>query len=344
MRIVFFAHPAFLGHQSMPRFAQMLADGMANRGHEIEIWAPEPFFASLPAPLSLRKWLGYLDQYVVFSNKAAKRLKHYPEDTLFVFTDQALGPWVPLVAVRPHVIHCHDFLAQQSAQGAIAENRTSWTGRLYQSYIHKGYSKGKHFISVSKKTKEDLHTFLSSPPRFSKVIYNGLNQEFHIQDQLEARKGFSNLIKIDLTLGCILHVGGNHFYKNRVGVIEIYNAWRSNGGTAIPLLLIGERPAISLATTRTQSAYANDIHFLSGLEDKTVRLAYAGATVLLFPSLAEGFGWPIAEAMASGCPVITTGEAPMTEVAGEAAFFIERKPHNLSEASAWANKAAVVLD
>jgi glycosyltransferase involved in cell wall biosynthesis len=47
---------------------------------------------------------------------------------------------------------------------------------------------------------------------------------------------------------------------------------------------------------------------------------YNGATALLFPSTFEGFGWPIAEANACGCPVICTAREPMTEVAGSAGF------------------------
>jgi glycosyltransferase involved in cell wall biosynthesis len=73
-----------------------------------------------------------------------------------------------------------------------------------------------------------------------------------------------------------------------------------------------------------------------------VRLAYAGATVFLFPSLAEGFGWPIAEAMASGCPVITTQEAPMTEVGAAAAFYLPRRPAT-GTAAAWASAGAHVV-
>jgi glycosyltransferase involved in cell wall biosynthesis len=61
---------------------------------------------------------------------------------------------------------------------------------------------------------------------------------------------------------------------------------------------------------------------------------------MLFPSLAEGFGWPIAEAMASGCLVITTNEAPMIEVAGAAGFKISRRPVNAAEHLAWTKSAA----
>jgi glycosyltransferase involved in cell wall biosynthesis len=50
---------------------------------------------------------------------------------------------------------------------------------------------------------------------------------------------------------------------------------------------------------------------------------YGNALALLFPSLEEGFGWPILEAQACGCPVIASRRPPMTEVAGEAAIFID---------------------
>lgn len=340
MNLVFFAHPAFLGHQSMPRFARMLADGMSKRGHHVEIWSPPAVASKLPAPGSLKKWLGYFDQYLVFPAEVHSRLKGCSPDTLFVFTDQALGPWVPLVADRPHVIHCHDFLAQRSALGEIPENPTSWTGRQYQAFIRRGYTRGKNFISVSEKTKQDLHQFLTTVPHSSTVVYNGLNQAFAPQEPVAARAWLTRKTGLDLAPGYLLHIGGNQWYKNRVGVIELYSAWRATGGSDLPLLLLGEAPTAELLRTQAQSPFHRDIHWLGSVDDEFVRLAYVGASVFLFPSLAEGFGWPIAEAMASGCPVVTTDEAPMTEVAGKAGFLIARRPEKGAQASAWATEAA----
>jgi glycosyltransferase involved in cell wall biosynthesis len=91
------------------------------------------------------------------------------------------------------------------------------------------------------------------------------------------------------------------------------------------------------------SPYKADIHWLTGIDDEHVAYAYSGAAVFLFPSLGEGFGWPIAEAMASGCPVVTTDEAPMTEVAGDAGFLIPRQPQDTVAAAEWTKKAADVI-
>lgn len=340
MNLVFFTHPLFLASLSMPRFAHMLAEGMRERGHRVTVWSPQPCFFKLPVPQRTKKWMGYLDQFMVFPARVKSQLKTCPPHTLFIFSDQALGPWVPLVANRPHVIHCHDFLAQRSALGQIPENPTGWTGRRYQEMIRYGYTKGKHFISVSEKTKDDLHYFLPGQPLTSEVVYNGLNQSFKPIDPVFARASLEKRIGLDVSEGYILHVGGNQWYKNRNGVIEIYNAWRRQSQQKLPLLLIGQSPSSNLLKVYAQSPYQDDIHMISNLEDEWVRLAYAGAAVFLFPSLAEGFGWPIAEAMASGCPVITTAEAPMSIVAGKAGFLIPRRPRQLTESQSWAEAAA----
>jgi len=340
MRIVFFTHPSFLGSQSMPRFAKMLADGMRERGHQVEVWSPEAKIYNLPIAKSLKKWAGYIDQFVLFPTLVKKKLKVEDKSTLFVFTDHALGPWVPLVSNRDHVIHCHDFLAQRSANNEITENRTSNSGEKYQAYIRQGYQKGKNFISVSKKTKEDLQRFMKTTPLISEVVYNGLNPAFKQLEVDECRSAIGKAIGVDLSKGYILHVGGNQWYKNRVGVIEVYEAWRKANSGNIPLIMLGAVPNARLNEKYCSSPYKGDIYMLSGKDDLFVHQAYSGAQVFLFPSLAEGFGWPIAEAMACGVPVITTGEAPMTEVGGDAAYYIARKQDDDEK---WAENAAQML-
>lgn len=344
MTIIFFTHPVFFESQSMPRFTRLLSDSMQKRGHTVEVWQPHPIFSRLNIPSFHKKWLGYIDQFIMFPISVRKRLGAYTKDTLFVVTDNALGPWVPLIADRPHIIHCHDFLAQNSALNKIPENQTKWSGKLYQSFIRRGYSKGNNFISVSEKTRQDLHQFLPSSPAYSGVVHNGLNQSVKSYTTHEARTLFGEEISLDLTDGYLLHVGGNQWYKNRSGVIAIYNALRTNTTYILPLILIGEKPDASLIKEHNLSPFKADIHWLSDIKDASVQVAYAGASVFLFPSLAEGFGWPIAEAMACGCPVVTTNEAPMTEVAGNAGFLIARQPDTKSRGDEWAIKAATVVN
>lgn len=345
MHIVLFTHPDFLGSQSMPRYANMLLKGMQERGHEVDVWTPKARFYKLPLMKFLKKWLGYIDQYFVFPIEVKLKLRNCSRDTLFVFADQALGPWVPLVKNRDHVVHCHDFLALKSALGTIPENPTSFTGKLYQNFIRNGFSKGKYFISISKKTQQDLHEFHRGKIIRSVVCYNGLSRPFFSLPRIVSRSILRTKLNLSLSKGYIIHIGGNQYYKNRKGVIEIYETWRSIYNTKKKhLILIGSEPSDELNLMRQKSPFKEDIHFITNLSDDYINNAYSGANCLLFPSLDEGFGWPIIEAMASGCPVITMNKAPMNEVGGTAAFYIDQKPIDSTHWQQWNEDAAKILE
>jgi glycosyltransferase involved in cell wall biosynthesis len=343
MKIILFTHPSFLGSQSMPRYANMLREGMIKRGHTVETWMPQTHFYNIPSNGTFKKWFGYLDQYVLFPIEVRFKLYQCTKDTLFVFADQALGPWVPMVRDRPHAVHCHDFLALKSALGSVPENPTSSTGKMYQNFICKGFSKGKNFISISQKTQQDLHLFHRGKIDNSELVNNGFNRSFEYLDKDTSRCVLGGHLQQDVAKGYVLHVGGNQYYKNRSGVIAIYSAWRSKSALNLPLILVGAAPSSELEKAFQNSVYKKDIHFITGLNDDLINTAYSGASCLLFPSLDEGFGWPIAEAMACGCPVITTDIAPMTEVAGEAGFLVSRRPLDPELLTDWALKAAVQL-
>jgi glycosyltransferase involved in cell wall biosynthesis len=346
MKIVLFTHPTFLAHQSMPRFAQMIIVGMKEKGHEVIVWSPREFFFKLAfkKPI-LEKWLGYFDQYVVFPIEVKLKLFSCNKDTLFVFSDNALGPWIPLVKKRYNVVHCHDFLAQQSAFGLLPENKIGISGKYYQKFIRWGYRKADNFICISKKTQTDLLLLLNKTPKISRVVYNGLNQNFEpVKNKITVRETLSKRYKIDLLDGYILHVGGNAFYKNKIGVLEIYDHWAKDFKALVPLVLIGESPNDEIIAFKEKSMVSKSIYFITNINDLQLQQFYQGASVMLFPSLYEGFGWPIVEAMASGSLVITTGEDPMKEVAGDAGFYIPRKPTDSKGVLNWKILAAKELE
>jgi glycosyltransferase involved in cell wall biosynthesis len=341
MNIVLFTHPPFIKHESMPRYARMLGEGMQKRGHQVVYWTPQPFFFRLPGPQKIKKWLSYIDQYILFPMQVKLKTLKKRNDTLYVFTDHALGPWVPLVSGHPHVIHCHDFLAQFSAANKIPENPVGWSGKKHQSLIRRGFDRGQHFISVSEKTRTDLHKFLSGVPVTSKMVHNGLNPLFKPYDSLSARIQLMQETGTDILDGYLLHVGGNQWYKNRIGVVEIYDSWRAYANHSLPLLLVGAKPDELLLERLSKSPYSKDIYCVSGLSDKFVHFAYAGASLFLFPSYAEGFGWPVIEAMASGCIVLTTNDPVLRTIGSDAAFYIPPKPAGEDAAAAWAQMASL---
>jgi len=81
-------------------------------------------------------------------------------------------------------------------------------------------------------------------------------------------------------------------------------------------------PAICKKTI-AESGVSDRIIALTGTSNEELETLYSNALALIFPSLEEGFGWPIAEAQACGCPVATTNRPPMTEVAGGTVIFFD---------------------
>ena len=326
--LIVVTHPERLGSLSMPRFAGMIVDGMRERGHRAEIWRPvDCLSASSMARGGMRKWLGYADDYLLFPRVlqyGLLRLRKEGRQPMVVCADQALGMLVPSFRDMPHVIHCHDFLAQRSVLGEFGENPTGWSGRIYQKLIRRGYRRGGAFLSISEATQQDLHRFLGSAPEFSEVVYNGLNAHYAPMEREEAWSVFRPHAGEDVR--AILHVGGNQWYKNRAGAVAIYQALFERDPNPPVLWMIGPPPSEALKALIAGHDSARHIRFFHDLSGEEMRAAYSLAEVFLFPSLEEGFGWPPLEAMACGTPVLTTEKAPMTEVCGDAAQYIPRQP------------------
>jgi glycosyltransferase involved in cell wall biosynthesis len=342
MKLVIFCHPPFLASQSMPRFAQMLQSAYEKLGHEVTMLAPQPRFHRFFGKHRYQKWGGYIDQYVIFPKEARRTLAGASADTLFVFADQALGPWIHLVKNRPHVVHVHDLLNLRSALGNGPGHVTSLSGRIYQKYIRRGFRQARHFISVSKKTREDLHTYGGVHAVTSEVVYNGLNYPYA---PMTERAAFDKLTAAGLPAaagGMLLHVGGGQWYKNKGGLIALYARYVSEVEHPLPLWCIGPKPSPAIARQIEALPAKGKVLFFQNLDNPTLQAAYAYARVFLFPSFAEGFGWPLIEAQACGCPVITTDDPPMNEVAGASARYIPRLQPN-ADLDAWAAQGAAAL-
>lgn len=343
MKLILFCHPQFMRSQSMPRFAGMLRRAYEERGIQVETWAPQARFRRLIARGPAAKWAGYLDQYLLFPQFVRNRLKHVGSDTLFVFCDQAMGPWIPLVANRPHVVHAHDMLALRSALGDIPENPTSWTGRVYQRYIRRGIRRARHFISISNKTREDLHRFADVRPVTSEVVHNGLNFPY---SRMSATEASATLAAAGLPAeerGMLLHVGGAQWYKNLRGVIALYSRYVEQHDSPLALWCISPQPKPEIRALIGAIPAKGKVLFCGDIDNRVLQAAYSHARALLFPSLAEGFGWPLIEAAACGCAALTTDEPPMNEIGGPRAVYLPRL-HWDENLHAWASRAAQALD
>lgn len=344
MKLVFFCHPPFMKSQSMPRFARMIGGALQARGHEVAYWAPEARAHALLGHTRLAKWAGYVDQFLIFPLQVKARLLGRPRDTLYVFCDQALGPWVPLVRHLPHVVHAHDLLALRSALGLIPQNPTSATGRLYQRYIRWGFRQAQHFICVSRRTQSDLVEHGQVRPQTSTVVYNGLNHPYKPVPPTQAADLLKRCGLPFSERGMLLHVGGGQWYKNTAGVISLYARYAARHARPLPLWMVSPHPSSPEVLQALQAVPPQgQVRFFQGIDNAALEAAYSVASAFLFPSLAEGFGWPLIEAQACGCPVITTDDSPMNEIAGPLATYLPvlRPGDDLLR---WADRGADALE
>ncbi|WP_299319686.1 glycosyltransferase family 1 protein [uncultured Maribacter sp.] len=343
MKIILLIHHENTLGYSMNRYGNFILEGMCKRGHNIEVWAPKLYLSKYKFPAGINKWLRYIDQYLIFPIYFKKKSKVLDKNVLFVLIDQALSMWMPLIRKKNHIVHCHDFIALKSALGTIKENPTSTSGKIYQRLILRGLSMANNFVCISNNTKQDLLYFLKKKPIRVEQVYNALHPIFVPGNMENARIVLGKHMKLDLKHGYILHVGGNTFYKNRIGVITLYNAWRNISEKVLPLIMIGYKPSTNISVYYERSPYKEDIYFLEDADDNLLSYAYQGGSVFVFPSLEEGFGFPIIEAMAAGCPVLTTNKAPMNEVGGSAAIYLKRSPND-KKLLAWALQSAKVIE
>lgn len=308
--------------QSMLRFGDLICGLYAEAGHEVRLLQQPVLLGRLVpnAEQGLGKWLGYLDRFVLFRWSLRKALAW--ADVVHL-CDQGNAMMVPWLRHKPHLVTCHDLLAIRGAQGVIANYHVSRTGRMLQRWIASGLRRAQRVVCVSEQTRRELQAVLCLSDDRVSVVYNGLNYPYSPMPPEQARARLSAL-GLDVDQPFVLHVGGNQWYKNRVGVVRIFSQLtRDPAFAACRLVLAGKPWPQDLTTAVQQSELADRVHAVTGADNEDLRALYSLAEFLLFPSLAEGFGWPIAEAMASGCPVVTSNRAPMTEVGGDAALFID---------------------
>jgi glycosyltransferase involved in cell wall biosynthesis len=121
-----------------------------------------------------------------------------------------------------------------------------------------------------------------------------------------------------------VHVGGNDWYKNRTGVLRIFRELVCGGQFSYHnLILIGAPLPNESRDWLVEQSLRDRVLIRHDVSDEELCAIYSTAEALLFPSLHEGFGWPIIEAQACGCLVVTSRREPMMSVAGGGAILID---------------------
>jgi glycosyltransferase involved in cell wall biosynthesis len=316
--------------ESMQRFAAFMAQGLTQAGHEVCLLRPPSFIGQLrPSGQGVGKWLGYADKFGWFPFMLRSAIKK--ADVVHV-CDHSNAFYTGHLRIVPHVVTCHDLLAIRSALGEIPQNPTGWTGRQLQRLILKGLTEAQHVACISDATRKDLSRITGMCEDRVSRVYNSLNYPYSRMDTDEAASRLRRL-SVDPSQSFLLHVGGNQWYKNRMGVLRIFALLQKlTAPRALNLIMVGKPWTGEMQRFVAENGLANMTSELTAVTNEDLRALYSTATLLLFPSLEEGFGWPIIEAQACGCPVATSRRSPMDEVAGDAAIYLD--PENPSSAAA----------
>ena len=187
--------------------------------------------------------------------------------------------------------------------------------------------KANAIITDSNSSKRDILKYIGVSGDNVKVVYLAAGENFR---RLKSNQSETELIqkKYNLPEKFVLYVGDVTWNKNLPRLIDAVKQIN------IPLVMVGKSLVsedfdknnpwnADLLKMQEKSNKDDNIIRLGFIDEMELVQVYNLATVFIMPSLYEGFGLPILEAMACGCPVITTKEGSLEEVAGDAAFYVD---------------------
>lgn len=306
---------------SMQIYASMLEAGLRGRGHEVQLLQPPVVLGARVAQTSpLFKWSGYADKFLLFRRELRRAAQGVD---IVHLCDHSNAMYVPALAHKAHVITCHDVLAIRSAMRHFPQNPVGVTGRTFQQLIARGLRQAQAILCVSRKTREDLERYLGVSEKQLHVVPNALPWPYEPVTR-DVATPLLRSVGVEPGEHYFFHVGGNHWYKNRGAAIEIFAELRKLPQYAsAKLVMAGGQMTAALRQIAKKHHVDYAVLEAAGLSNECLQALYSCALATLFPSLEEGFGWPILEAQACRCPVVTTDRPPMNEVAGGAAILID---------------------
>ena len=301
--------------QSMQRFGKMMLQGLIGAGIAAELIQPEPFFGSFKFGGSfISKWLAYIDKFLLFPRKLQRKLSK-PVEVVHI-CDHSNAVYAKSIDKTPVLVTCHDLLAVRGALGEETDCPASFAGRYFQRWILKGLRRATAIACVSRATLHDAERLIARDrdrPALH-VVPNGLNFPYQKQSPEIVRKRLRGIV--DPTRPFVLHVGSNLRRKNREGVLRIFSKTKNDWDGR--LVLAGDSMSAELHSLGQELGISDRISEVVDADSETLEALYSSALALLYPSRFEGFGWPIIEAQACGCPVVCSNREPLPEVGGDA--------------------------
>ncbi len=218
---------------------------------------------------------------------------------------------LPAVVPCPTVVTIHDII--HLLYPGFLPNRAA---SLYaQRMFRHSVGRANRIIAVSQNTSSDVLDYFDVPAEKIQVVYNGVEDRF--RDLLSAKDLAARLKEVGVRQPYLLFVGNPKPHKNLDRVIKAYARARSRAGFDAPLVCVGARPGSDFKLERRarQLGVGDHVQLVGHVPASALPALYQAASLFLYPTLYEGFGLPVVEAMASGTPVITSNTSSLNEIA-----------------------------
>lgn len=236
----------------------------------------------------------------------------------------------------PRITTCHDLIPLRFPDRYLDWRDGYRAGRERLDY--RRYHSADHVIAVSESTASELVTLLGVSARKISVVHNGVDlaRWSHLAQPNDASVRVAHGLEGTRYL---LYVGAADWRKNYAGMLAALARLKQAGRLGdLVLAWAAQLDAGSIERVRTHArslGVEQALRLLGFVSDAELAALYRGAVAQLFVSLSEGFGYPVVEAMAAGCPVITSDRSSTAEIAGDAAWLVNPEdPSAIAEAIA----------
>jgi glycosyltransferase involved in cell wall biosynthesis len=219
----------------------------------------------------------------------------------------------PLGIQTPVLATIHDLNFEHFPQ-----DLPKWVAWYYKKYFPRFAKAAAHIVTVSNTTKEDIVARYQTPVAKISVIYNGVNTQYkpishQEKENIQQQLGFNEPY--------FLFVGSLHPRKNIHRLLQAFQLFAQTDST-VQLVIVGAAMWKD-QSFEIEATLAKRIHFKGHIETKTLAAIMGAATAFVYVPYFEGFGMPLAEAMATHTPIIAGDQSCLPEIAGPAALYVD---------------------
>lgn len=210
---------------------------------------------------------------------------------------------------------------------ALPEYSSGLRARLYTSLVRAASRGAAHTITISNAAKSDIIKYLELPEDTITTTYLAADEAYH--PRMGAERDAAVRAKYNLPDQFVLYMGGFDIRKQVNQLLLAYTYVGQAEGDNIPLVIAGREPQWGSPMFPDLRKYADDlkitdyVRWIGYIDEADKPSLYRLADVFVFPSMYEGFGLPVLEAMASGTPVVANEVSSIPEVTADAAFLVD---------------------